>query len=110
MKYDMVCISIIFLLLVFCQNLEELRLVLVKQEVASRMGFPGGSVRQYGTDQDLKSFLVMVDIVLYWSYNAEQCFPPPLLLAMSFEIPVVAPNLSVIEKYVSSLLNLLFFF
>ncbi|XP_042469311.1 uncharacterized protein LOC122052005 isoform X2 [Zingiber officinale] len=70
------------------------------QEIASRMGFPDGSVRQYRMDQDVKCFLLMADIVLYWPFNREQSFPPLLLLAMSFEIPIVAPNFTAIEKYV----------
>lgn len=70
------------------------------------MGFPDGSVRQYRMDQDVKCFLLMADIVLYWPFNREQSFPPLLLLAMSFEIPIVAPNFTAIEKYVSTIMKL----
>ncbi|THU47717.1 hypothetical protein C4D60_Mb09t18580 [Musa balbisiana] len=70
------------------------------QDVALRMGFPDGSVRHYDMDLDVNNFLYMADIVLYWSFIEEQNFPPLLLQAMSFEIPIVAPNMSVIQKYV----------
>lgn len=70
------------------------------------MGFPDDSLRHYDMDHDMRSLLLMVDIVLYWSFNAEQSFPPLLQLAMAFEIPVVAPNMTVIKKYVSAIVNL----
>lgn len=74
------------------------------------MGFPDGSVRHYDMDLDVNNFLYMADIVLYWSFIEEQNFPPLLLQAMSFEIPIVAPNMSVIQKYVSLMLNLMLLF
>ncbi|WOK98770.1 hypothetical protein Cni_G07482 [Canna indica] len=70
------------------------------QEAAIRMGFQDGCVRHYAMDHDMRSFLLMSDIVLYGLFKEEQNFPPPLLLAMSFGIPIVAPNLTVIQKYV----------
>ncbi|URE34295.1 Glycosyl transferases group 1 [Musa troglodytarum] len=72
------------------------------QDVALRMGFPDGSVRHYDMDHDVNNFLYMADIVLYWSFIEEQNFPPLLLQAMSFEIPIVAPNMTVIRKYVAN--------
>ena len=45
--------------------------------------------------------LLMADIVLYGSSQDEQGFPPLLMRAMSFGIPVIAPDYPVIKKYVS---------
>lgn len=42
----------------------------------------------------------MADIVLYGSSQDEQAFPPLLTRAMSFGIPVIAPDYPVIKKYV----------
>nr|XP_010918597.1 uncharacterized protein LOC105042926 [Elaeis guineensis] len=70
------------------------------QEIATHLGFPEGSVRQYGMDHDVNNLLLMADSVLYGSFEEEQSFPPLLLRAMSFGIPIVAPDLTTIKKYV----------
>ncbi|KAK9283587.1 hypothetical protein L1049_011836 [Liquidambar formosana] len=69
------------------------------QEVASRLGLLHGSVAHYGMDGDVNSVLLMADIVLYGSSQDEQGFPPLLIRAMSFGIPVIAPDFPVIKKY-----------
>ncbi|KAL5709702.1 hypothetical protein ACHQM5_020360 [Ranunculus cassubicifolius] len=70
------------------------------QEVASRLGLPHGSLSHYGLDKDVNSALLMADIVLHGSFQDEQGFPSLLIRAMSFGIPVVAPDLPIIKKYV----------
>ncbi|PIA54895.1 hypothetical protein AQUCO_00901063v1 [Aquilegia coerulea] len=70
------------------------------QEVASRLGLPDGSLVHYGLDGDVNSALFMSDIVLHGSFQDEQGFPSLLIRAMSFGIPVVAPDLPIIKKYV----------
>ncbi|OVA17912.1 Glycosyl transferase [Macleaya cordata] len=70
------------------------------QDVASRLNLPRGSLMHYGLDGDVNSVLLMADIVLHGSFQDEQGFPPLLIRAMSFEIPVIAPDLQVIKKYV----------
>lgn len=70
------------------------------QDIASHMGLRPGSVRHYGLDDDVNGLLLMVDIVLYGSSQDEQGFPPLLTRAMSFGIPVIAPDYPVIKKYV----------
>lgn len=70
------------------------------QEVAARLGLQPGSVRHYGMNGDTSSVLFMADIVVYGSSQDEQAFPPLLVRAMSFGIPVIAPSLPIIEKYV----------
>ncbi|KAK6929129.1 Glycosyl transferase, family 1 [Dillenia turbinata] len=71
------------------------------QEVASRLGLVQGSVRHYGMNDDVSGVLMMADIVLYGSSQDEQGFPPLLIRAMSFGIPVISPDSPVIKKYVS---------
>ena len=71
------------------------------QELASHMGFPVDSVKHYGADGDVNRVLLMADLVLYGSFQEEQSFPPLLVRAMSFEIPIIVPNLDIVTKYVS---------
>ncbi|KAH7839855.1 hypothetical protein Vadar_009711 [Vaccinium darrowii] len=70
------------------------------QEIATRLGFHHGSVRHYGMNGDVNRLLLMADIVLYGSSQDVQGFPPLLTRAMSFGIPVIAPDYPVIKKYV----------
>ncbi|XP_043699892.1 uncharacterized protein LOC122650553 isoform X2 [Telopea speciosissima] len=70
------------------------------QEIGSHLGLPHGSIRLYGMDGDVNGVLLMADVVLYGSFQDEQGFPPLLIRAMSFGIPVIAPDLPVIKKYV----------
>ncbi|KAJ4979255.1 hypothetical protein NE237_010035 [Protea cynaroides] len=70
------------------------------QEISSHLGLPHGSVRHYGMDGDVNGVLLMADVVLYGSYQDEQGFPPLLIRAMSFGIPIIAPDLPVIKNYV----------
>ncbi|PKA48054.1 hypothetical protein AXF42_Ash015817 [Apostasia shenzhenica] len=79
------------------------------EELASRVGFPIDSVRHYGLDGDVNGVLRMADIVLYGSFQEEQNVPPLLLRAMSFEIPVVVPDLAAIKKYVTHKVQCLIF-
>ncbi|XP_020094017.1 uncharacterized protein LOC109714032 isoform X2 [Ananas comosus] len=72
------------------------------QELATHMGFPDGSVRRYAMDGDVDTLLAMADIVLYGSFQEEPSFPSLLLRAMSFGAPILAPNLTIIKKYVKN--------
>lgn len=71
------------------------------QELASHMGFPDDSVKHFPMTHDIGNLLMFVDIVLYGSLRQEPGFPPLLLRSMSSEIPIIAPNLTVITKYVT---------
>lgn len=73
------------------------------QEVASRLGLLHDAVRHYGLNGDVNSVLLMADIVLYGSSQDVQGFPPLLIRAMTFGIPVIAPDFPVLKRYVSSL-------
>ncbi|PKI68577.1 hypothetical protein CRG98_011063 [Punica granatum] len=70
------------------------------QEVASRLGLLPGSVRHFGMNADVNGALFMADIVLYGSSQDEQGFPPLLIRAMTFGIPLVVPDIPIITKYV----------
>lgn len=50
----------------------------------------------------MNNVLLMADIVLYGSDQDVQGFPPLLIRAMTFEIPVIAPDFPILKKYVSS--------
>ncbi|XP_062205511.1 uncharacterized protein LOC133907474 [Phragmites australis] len=71
------------------------------QELASHMGFPDGSVKHFSMTYDIRNLLMFVDVVLYGSLRQEPGFPPLLLRSMSSEIPIIAPNLTFITKYVT---------
>ncbi|KAL3838248.1 hypothetical protein ACJIZ3_022839 [Penstemon smallii] len=70
------------------------------QDVATRLRLNQGSLRHFGINSDVDGMVLMADIVLYGSSQDEQGFPPLLSRAMSFEIPVIAPDYTVIRKYV----------
>jgi hypothetical protein len=64
------------------------------------MGFPDGSIKHFSMTHDIRNLLMFVDVVFYGSLREEPSFPPLLLRAMSSEIPIIAPNLTCITKYV----------
>ncbi|XP_057981048.1 uncharacterized protein LOC131166467 isoform X2 [Malania oleifera] len=70
------------------------------QEVATRLGLKPGSLKHYGMNGNVNNVLLMADIVLYGSSQDEQGFPPLLTRAMSFGIPIIAPDFPVIKKYI----------
>ncbi|XP_041022007.1 uncharacterized protein LOC121263265 isoform X2 [Juglans microcarpa x Juglans regia] len=70
------------------------------QEVASRLGLLPGSVRHYSLNSDVNSVLLMADIVLYGSDQDGQNFPSLLIRAMTFRIPIIAPDFPIFKKYV----------
>ncbi|CAA7410594.1 unnamed protein product [Spirodela intermedia] len=72
------------------------------QDVASRWGFPDGFVKHYGFDGDADGVLLMADVVIYGSMHDEQSFPPLLVRAMSLGIPIIAPDLPIIDKYITN--------
>lgn len=71
------------------------------QELASRLGLPKGSFKHYGTSDDVNSLLLISDVALYGSSQEFQEFPPLLIRAMSFGIPIVVPDYPVTKSHVS---------
>ncbi|XP_023550213.1 uncharacterized protein LOC111808462 isoform X1 [Cucurbita pepo subsp. pepo] len=70
------------------------------KEIASRLGLPDGSIIHYGLNGDVNNVLMMADIVLYGSAQEIQSFPPLLIRAMSFEIPIMVPDLPALRNYI----------
>ncbi|XP_051116209.1 uncharacterized protein LOC127241290 isoform X2 [Andrographis paniculata] len=70
------------------------------QDVAARLGLLQGSLKHYGINSDVNGLMLMADVILYGSSQDEQGFPPLVTRALSFEIPVIAPDYPVITKYV----------
>lgn len=60
-----------------------------------------------GTDGDANKYLSISDLVIYGSFLEEQSFPEILVHSMCFGKPIIAPDLLMIKKYVSSLIVLL---
>lgn len=73
------------------------------QEVASRLRLTQGTVQHFGLNEDVNRVLLMADILVYASSQEEQSFPPLILRAMSFGIPIITPDFPVMKKYVSTL-------
>ncbi|KAH9295530.1 hypothetical protein KI387_039118 [Taxus chinensis] len=70
------------------------------QAIARQLGFPSGSVQHVGVDGHENIILSIADLVIYSSLHEEQAFPAILLRAMSFEKPIIAPNLTIVQKYI----------
>ena len=66
-------------------------------------------MKYFAVDSDVSSALSAVDLVVYGSFLEEQSFPEILVTAMSIGKPIIAPDLSMIGKYVSRDFLSLFF-
>ncbi|TQE08968.1 hypothetical protein C1H46_005351 [Malus baccata] len=94
LDYDVAMRSIGPLLIKYARRDDARRMTTVTEtdEAASHLGLLQGSVRHYGLNGDVNSVLLMADIVLYGSTQDVQGFPPLLIHAMTFGIPVIAPD------------------
>lgn len=79
------------------------------QEVASRLGMTQGTVRHFGLNEDVNRVLLMADILVYASSQEEQSFPPLIVRAMSFGIPIITPDFPVMKKYMADGVHGIFF-
>ena len=70
------------------------------QAIAVNLHYPRGAVKHIAIDGDVGSFLNAADIVIYGSFHEEQSFPEILMKAMCIGKPIIAPDLSLIRKYV----------
>ncbi|XP_057980829.1 uncharacterized protein LOC131166364 [Malania oleifera] len=75
------------------------------EAITLSLGYPRGIVKHFSVDGDADSILSMVDLVIYGSFLEEQSFPKVLLKAMCFGKLIIAPDLSVIGKYVDNRVN-----
>lgn len=77
----------------------------VIEGIAINLKYPTGVVKHKALDVDADNVLSMADLVIYGSFLEEQSFPDILMKAMSFEKPIIAPDLSMIRKYVDDRVN-----
>ncbi|MFS8027277.1 putative glycosyl transferase, family 1 [Helianthus anomalus] len=77
------------------------------EEIASNLNYPNGTVNHatVDDDDDVYKILSIADLVIYGSFLEEQSFPDILVKAMCFEKPIIAPDLTVIKKYVDDKVN-----
>nr|CAD1834106.1 unnamed protein product [Ananas comosus var. bracteatus] len=72
---------------------------------AFQVGYPKGIISQITDDEGMNNFLGIADLVIYGSFLEEQSFPTILMQAMSLGKLIVAPDLSMIKKYVDDRVN-----
>ncbi|KAK9279941.1 hypothetical protein L1049_013625 [Liquidambar formosana] len=75
------------------------------EAIALNLRYPKGVVKHIAVNGDADSVLSVADIVIYGSFLEEQSFPDILIKAMCFGKPIVAPDLSMIRKYVDDRVN-----
>ncbi|KAA8516117.1 hypothetical protein F0562_019296 [Nyssa sinensis] len=75
------------------------------EAIALNLRYPRGTVKHVVVDEDADSVLSMADLVIYGSFLEEQSFPGILIKAMCFGKPIIAPDLSMIRKYVDDRVN-----
>ncbi|KDP28542.1 hypothetical protein JCGZ_14313 [Jatropha curcas] len=75
------------------------------ETIAVNLNYPRGAVKHVAIEEDAGSVLNAVDIVVYGSFHEEQSFPEILMKAMCIGKPIIAPDLSMIRKYVDDRVN-----
>ncbi|KAI7730055.1 hypothetical protein M8C21_020006 [Ambrosia artemisiifolia] len=70
------------------------------QDIAGLLGLRRDSVGHYGLDGDVDEMLLIADIVLYGSSQDEQGFPSLITRAMTYGVPIIAPDYPIIKRYV----------
>ncbi|XP_047153515.1 uncharacterized protein LOC124825022 [Vigna umbellata] len=76
------------------------------ETMAHSLKYPRGIIEHIAGDLNADSVLGIADVVVYGSLLEEHCFPEILIKAMSFEKPIIAPDVPMIRKYVSFHSNL----
>ncbi|CBI40456.3 unnamed protein product, partial [Vitis vinifera] len=76
------------------------------EAIALKLRYPKGVVKHIAIDVgEADNVLAAADIVIYGSFLEEQSFPDILIKAMSFGKLIIAPDLSIIKKYVDDRVN-----
>ncbi|RZC01669.1 hypothetical protein D0Y65_017054 [Glycine soja] len=75
------------------------------ETMAHSLKYPGGIIEHIAGDLNADSVLGTADVVIYGSFLEEQSFPEILIKAMSFEKPIIAPDVPMIRKYVDDRVN-----
>ncbi|KAL3695814.1 hypothetical protein R1sor_009890 [Riccia sorocarpa] len=70
------------------------------QVISHHVGLPSGLLQHVGIDDDINGLLWTADVVIYASVLEEHAFPPVLVRAMTFERPVIAPDITAIRKHI----------
>ncbi|KAK4793611.1 hypothetical protein SAY86_024046 [Trapa natans] len=91
-------------ILIFCGTSSS-KYSVALEAIAQKLGYPIGTVEHKAVDDDANRFLRLADLVIYGSFLEEKTFPEILIKAMCFGKPVMAPNLSMISKYVDDRMN-----
>ncbi|KAG5100862.1 hypothetical protein JHK82_045914 [Glycine max] len=73
--------------------------------MAHSLKYPRGIIEHIAGDLNVDSVLGTSDVVIYGSFLEEQSFPEILIKAMSFEKPIIAPDVPMIRKYVDDRVN-----
>ncbi|KAJ4797339.1 UDP-Glycosyltransferase superfamily protein [Rhynchospora pubera] len=76
------------------------------EAAAHSAGFPDGVVGYISNFEEASLYVLSVsDVVIYGSFLEEQSFPSALIQAMSLKRLIIAPNLSMISKYIENGVN-----
>lgn len=75
------------------------------ETMAQSLKYPKGTIEHIAGDLNADSVLGTADVVIYGSLLEEQSFPEILIKAMCFEKPIIAPDISMIRKYVDDRVN-----
>ncbi|KAM5555523.1 hypothetical protein ABKV19_023450 [Rosa sericea] len=75
------------------------------EAIAYNLKYPSGIVKHAAIDVDADNVLSTSHLVIYGSFLEEQSFPDILIKAMCLGKPIVAPDLSMISKYVDDRVN-----
>ncbi|XP_058204426.1 uncharacterized protein LOC131318565 isoform X2 [Rhododendron vialii] len=73
--------------------------------ITQNLRYPKNTVRHFSGTEDAKAVLSVADLVIYGSFLEEQAFPDILIKAMCFGKPIIAPDISMIRKYVDDRVN-----
>ncbi|KAL2336096.1 hypothetical protein Fmac_010542 [Flemingia macrophylla] len=75
------------------------------ETMAHSLKYPRGVIEHIAGDLNSDSVLDAADVVIYGSFLEEQSFPEILIRAMTFEKPIIAPDVPMIRKYVDDRVN-----
>ncbi|KAK9749455.1 hypothetical protein RND81_02G127100 [Saponaria officinalis] len=75
------------------------------EAISASLEYPAGVVKHADRDANADYVLRTANLVLYGSFLEEQSFPDILIQAMRYEKLIIAPDLSMIRKYVDDRVN-----
>ncbi|XP_021767165.1 uncharacterized protein LOC110731604 [Chenopodium quinoa] len=75
------------------------------EAISTSLDYPKGIVKHVDRDASADDVLGIANLVIYGSFLEEQSFPDILIKSMCYEKLIIAPNLSMIQKYVDDRVN-----